>query len=228
MKKDLRHIRCVVFDYGFTLSSGFYFNVPPPEVPEWHDLVQRVVFGRDDITHSWMCGEIGLDDIAALLAGETGMETGAVLGYLRQGCTDLGFNEAVYEFACWVRSTPLKSALVTANMDVFSDVVVPSHGLDGLFDAIMNSADVGTCDKTILWPMAFQSVGNGISYSDSLLIEDGEGNPAEFRERGGMAYQYLGDPEFREWLHDVHLGGNGQRPPVAAAWPRSDDASYCR
>ena len=224
MKTDLRHIRCIVFDYGFTLSSGLYFNVSPPEVPEWPDLVQRVIFGRDDITHPWMCGEIGLGDIATLLADETGMETEAVLGYLRHGCMDLGFNEAVYEFACWVRSTPLKSALVTGNMDVFSDVIVPSHRLDGLFDVIVNSADVGTCDKTLLWPIAFQSVGNGISYSHSLLIEDGEGNPTAFRKRGGIAHQYIGDAEFGEWLQDVHFGENFQRPYVVGARPRTIEA----
>ena len=88
----------------------------------------------------------------------------------------------------------------------------------------MNSADVGTYDKTLLWPMAFQSVGNGISYPNSLLIEDGEGNPAEFRKRGGIAYPYLGDAEFGEWLQDVHFGENCQRPYVADALPRIADA----
>jgi beta-phosphoglucomutase-like phosphatase (HAD superfamily) len=133
------------------------------------------------------------------------LEAAKILNYLRKGCTELGFNEAVYEFAHWVRASPLKSALVTANMDVFSDVIVPSHGLDRLFDVIVNSADVGTCDKTVLWPMAFQALEDGITYRNALLIEDGEVNPAKFRERGGIAYQYRGDLEFRAWLRNMNV-----------------------
>ena len=218
-KMDLSHIRCVVFDYGFSLSSGLYFNVSPPGMTDWEERVQRAVFrGNDDtITGPWMRGEIGLVEIAGLLAREIGLDAEEVLWYLRQGCTDLGFNEAVYEFARRVHCSPLKSALVTANMDVFSDVVVPSHGLDDLFDVIVNSADVGTCDKTVLWPLAFNSLGCGISYRDSLLIEDGEKNPAAFRKLGGMAHQYLGEGEFCGWLDGVDFGENGSVAPSSAS-----------
>jgi FMN phosphatase YigB (HAD superfamily) len=210
-KMDLSHIRCVVFDYGFTLSSGFYFNVSPPGVTDWEERLQKTVFrGNDDtITDPWMRGEIGLAEIAGLLTREIGLGTEEILWYLRRGCTDLGFNEEVYQFARWVRSNSLKSVLVTANMDVFSDVVVPSHGLDDLFDVIVNSADVGTCDKTVLWSLAFNALGCGISYRDSLLIEDGEKNPAAFRKLGGVAHQYLGEGEFRGWLDGADFGENG-------------------
>jgi hypothetical protein len=205
-KPDLSYIRCVMFDYGFTLSSGLYFNVSPPGVPEWPDLVQRVVFGRDDITQPWMRGEIGLNDVAAVLAQETGLGSEELVGFLHQGCTDLGFNEGVYRFADWVRSSPLQSALVTVNMDVFSDVVVPSHGLDALFDVIVNSADVGTCDKTILWQVAFESLGSGVSYRDSLLVDDREEYAEAFRGLGGVAHRYLGDENLAQWLRETPFG----------------------
>ena len=78
-----------------------------------------------------------------------------------------------------------------------------------------NSAEAGTCDKTILWPMAFESLGSHISYGNSLLIEDGEKHPAEFRNSGGVAYQYNNDQAFYHWLRDVDFGENGQ--PVIQA-----------
>lgn len=209
MQSDLSNVRCVVFDYGFTLSSELYFTAVPPAVPQWRELIQRLIFDHDDITGPWMCGEIGLDDIAAILAPEMAMTKDDVLGYLRRGCTDLGFNAAVIDFARRVQSGPLKSALVTANMDVFSDVVVPSHGLDRLFDVIVNSADVGTCNKSVLWRVAFAALGAGISYHNSLLIEDGAANPATFRAQGGVAHQYVGDQVFRDWLRSVDFGGSG-------------------
>jgi len=39
-----------------------------------------------------------------------------------------------------------------------------------------------------------------------------------------MAYPYLGDREFCEWLRDVHFGENGQKPDAADALPRAADA----
>jgi hypothetical protein len=225
MKTDLGHIQCVVFDYGFTLSSGFYFNVSPPGAPNWSDLVQEAIFSRSEIIEPWMRGEISLNDIAYILAHETGLRSKELLYYLRRGCTDLGFNKSIHEFACWVRSTPLKSALVTINMDVFSDVIIRSHGLGKLFDVIVNSAEVGTCDKTILWPMAFESLGSHISYHNSLLIEDGEKHPTEFRNRGGMSHQYLGDREFFDWLDGLYFGENGR--PVFTLDARQEGPPIC-
>ena len=84
MKTDLSHIHCIVFDYGFTLSSGYYFNVAPPGVTNWPALIQEVVFSRE-LTQRWMRGEIGLRDVAELLAHETGMDASVLLKYLRQG-----------------------------------------------------------------------------------------------------------------------------------------------
>ena len=57
------------------------------------------------------------------------------------GCKDLDFNEAVLNFALAQRSQGRRTAIVTANMDVFSDVVVPAHRLDEKFDVIINSSD---------------------------------------------------------------------------------------
>jgi len=53
-------------------------------------------------------------------------------------------------------------------------------------------------------------IGRGISYSDSLLIEDNKENTTAFREQGGRSYQYVGEREFTEWLHDVDFGKDGQ------------------
>jgi hypothetical protein len=37
--------RAVIFDYGFTISSEYYFNVPHSRIQEWNALIQKYVFG---------------------------------------------------------------------------------------------------------------------------------------------------------------------------------------
>ena len=193
-------IKCIVFDFGFTLSSDLYFKVAPPECPEWHDIIQEQVFANRHVCRMWMTNALSLRDIAAIVSDHANMDISAVLKTMELGCRDLDFNEAVLNFALAQRSQGRRTAIVTANMDVFSDVVVPSHGLDEKFDVIINSSDYGEFDKRVLWPIAFKALGDDIHYGNSLLIEDGSKEPELFRGCGGFAYEYTNDESFLKWL----------------------------
>ena len=201
---DPEQIKCVVFDFGFTLSPDHYFNVPPPGCPHWHAVIQKVIFGDPAIMIPWMKGELTSLDIAGMLSRHFPLDIPTIAATMEKGCQHLAINPAVRDFAVAQKAAGRKTALVTDNMDVFTKVVVPSHGLDGLFDVILNSADFHEIRKEFLWPIAFERLGGGIGYANSLLIEDGESEPVLFRELGGYAYQYSNDTAFLEWLDSVH------------------------
>jgi hypothetical protein len=112
-------------------------------------------------------------------------------------------NPAVREFAVAQKAGGRKTALLTDNTDVFTRVVVPSHGLERLFGVIQNSADYHEIRKELLWPITFERLGGGIGYANSLLIEDGENEPALFRALGDHAHQYSNDADFLKWLDAV-------------------------
>ncbi len=197
---DPTAIACIIFDFGFTLSSDLYFKVPPPECPHLQELVQQHIFSNDDLVNDWMRATVTLEGIAKELAPVVGMNVARIVEFAELGCRDLVFNEAVLNFALAQRKLGRKTAIVTGNMDVFTKVVVPCHKLDRKFDVIINSFDYREIDKTVLWAKAFDLLGNGIGYSQSLLIEDGERNVRKFREHGGYAYQYGNDEDFLRWL----------------------------
>ena len=88
-------------------------------------------------------------------------------------------------------------------MDVFSEVVVPSHGLDSVFDLVLNTSDHRTLDKAVLWRKALRTFGPGFSFSTSLLIDDSPRMISLFRSLGGHAYQYKEDHAFRAWLEET-------------------------
>jgi hypothetical protein len=56
----------------------------------------------------------------------------------------------------------------------------------------------------VLWSIAFKQLGDGIGYGNSLLIEDGETQPALFRVQGGYACRYYNDELFQGWLDSIH------------------------
>jgi hypothetical protein len=203
---------CVVFDFGGTLSSDLYFNVIPPDVDDWHPTITREIFEKPEIVGPWMCGDLSLLDISEVLAAHMDYSPTELHDILRQGCRRLSFNQPVYNLAVRLAAADVKTALVTGNFDVFSDVIVPEHDLDSLFDAIVNSSDHGTYEKIDLWPVAFERFGFGVGYENSLLIEDTEYEIAHFRERGGTAHRYIDDESFSEWLKDAE--SNGRADPA--------------
>ncbi len=112
-------------------------------------------------------------------------------------------NAAVWEFAIGQRAVGRKTALVTVNMDVFSRIVVPAHGLDRIFDVIVSSSDHRDLRKEILWGLAFAQLGDNLHYGNSLLIDDSPQATALFESRGGTAHRYENDQRFREWIHQT-------------------------
>ena len=197
-------IRCIVFDFGRTLSSGPYFG---PLGREGIARVSTLVFGDNSPRWAdpWMRGELSSRDVARYLAEHTPYAVEELLDALRRGCSDMAFNPAVWDLAVEQRGLVRKLALVTANMDVFSEVVVPAHRLDETFHAIVNSADYGTLDKANLWQHAFDLIGEGCSYAQSLLVEDSLRNVELFRALGGQAYLYTDDASLRAWLATADL-----------------------
>lgn len=200
---DLRRIRCVVFDFGFTLSSDHYFRTGPDGCPEWCEVIQRHVFGSQPVVEAWMRGDLRLADIAAIVGHHVDLPQREIVAAMERGCVEIGFNPAVWGFACAQRAQGRKTALVTANMDIFTSIIVPAFQLDHVFDVILNTADCGHLRKELLWDRAFAQLGEGIGYRSSLLIEDGEREPALFRERGGVAHQYEGESAFQRWLGEL-------------------------
>jgi phosphoserine phosphatase len=201
---DLTTIRCVVFDFGFTLSSDLYFTLAPAGYPHWRDTIQQHIFDQRPIVNAWMTGDLHLVDIARIVAQHIDLPLAMIVETMELGCTTMTFNPAVWEFACAQRAQGRKTALVTANMDVFTKVVVPAHQLDTVFDIILNTADYRELRKELLWDRGFQMLGDNLHYATSLLIEDGPIEPALFRARGGFAYQYEDDKRFRQWLQELN------------------------
>ena len=197
------NIKCIVFDFGFTLSSDLYFKVTPPEYPHWRDVIQKCVFDETQIVEQWMVGNLTIVDIAGIISRYINMDIASIVETMEKGCEHLNFNQAVWNFALAQRDNGRKTALVTGNMDVFTKVVVPCHRLHEVFDVILNSFDYKELHKERLWPIAFQHLGDDIHYGNSLLIEDGDTEPARFRELGGYAYQYSTDELFVEWLCSI-------------------------
>lgn len=191
MSVRLDGLESVLFDFHGTLSCGHYFARLGAETEA---RISALLFGvhGEDWANPWMAGQRDAREICGLLADHLTLDAADVHCALREGCANMALNPGVLRLAHDCRARGLKIGLVTVNMDVFSEIVVPAHGLDDLFDVIVNSADHGVLDKEPLWDAAFDALGAARCYGGSLVIDDSLANVERFRELGGTAHHYVG------------------------------------
>ena len=206
---DLESIRCFVFDFGMTLSSDLYFKVAPEGCPQWQEIVEKLLFEEEEID-LWMEGQMSWREFAALVVEKTGLDEEIVEDHLKKGLRGLSLNEEVANLARVQRENGNATVLVTGNIDLFTEIVVPDLELRRMFDVIVNSADYREGRKEILWPIAFDLLDTAVTYDQCLLIEDSPKNVELFRRLGGRAYQYSDAAAFAVWLADagLHEGTN--------------------
>jgi len=197
-----KKINSVIFDFDGTLCFGRYYELLGKDTL---DAIGELVFGDNSIRWAdpWMKGDLTSHDVASYLSEHLPESEEEILLALRRGCSNMTFNSVVYDFALQQCQAGRKTALVTANMDVFTEIVVPAHGLDTLFDVVLNTADHRTLDKSILWRKAFSTFGPEHSFSSALLIEDNPRFVSLFESLGGKAYQYEEDSAFLAWLKKI-------------------------
>ena len=199
--KKYPDIRAMIIDFGFTLSSDYYFRKLGLQ---YTDRIAQFVFSRDsEIGRRWMGGLISSHEVSERLSNCLGLSADEIHSALARGCSRMSFNQAVWNFARTQSAEGRKLALVTGNADIFREVIVPSHGLDREFDSIVSSSDIEVelPSKQPLWDAAFDALGPEFGYANSLLIEDTLREVELFRDLGGAAYQYRNGQEFDDWLN---------------------------
>jgi hypothetical protein len=198
--KNAKDIKCVIFDFANTLSSSHYFQTNPPQCPNWRKLFEEHVFSVKEKLTSWCTGNLSAIEIAKEIQPFSKMPLETMISEMHAGCKNIVFNNEVMQFAKNQHKHNRKTALVTVNIDLFSEIISPFFGFNNLFDVVINSADFKTDDKETLWQTAFNQLKNDISYNNTLLIDDSEKWVSIFLKNNGNAFQYAIDSKFREWL----------------------------
>lgn len=194
-----KNINCIVFDFANTLCSDMYFQTHPTKCQNWRELFQEHIFKKHWLTE-WCNGSVNSDQIAYLMKDHVKMPIDEILFEMKEGCKNLTFNKAVLDFALSQIKGQRKTALVTANIDLFSEVIIPHYQLNSIFNVVVNSADYHTDDKLQLWNIAFKLLGTEANFGSSLLIDDSEKWVNGFRQAGGTGFRYTNDRAFLDWL----------------------------
>jgi epoxide hydrolase-like predicted phosphatase len=197
-------IEAVLFDFGgvYTTSPFHVFVEAAAELGSTPEQVLSLVFGPydRDTDHPWHRlerGEVALPDarrdIMASAAAE-GLEFDPLRILARMATGGRGAREEMVASTRRVRGRGVRTALVTNNVKEFSVAWRGLLPLDELFDAVIDSSEVGLRKPDpAIFGLALRELG-GIAPQAAVFLDDFHGNVAAARRLGMVGVLVEEDP----------------------------------
>lgn len=141
------NVRVVFVDWYKTLSTSLFWQQRPGcrLSAAGSARAGSHVFSRADLHQRWMLGWATAEDVCSLAAGGLGLAAADLLADLEHSCYRMEFDDPGSADALRaVREQGIKVVLATDNMDAFARWTVPALHLSGIFDAILDSALIGS------------------------------------------------------------------------------------
>lgn len=181
-------IRCLLWDFGDTLCDERFIW---ESGPDWMEVYRTF---DDGWAGAWSLGEMDMAAFAAELSRRIELPQERILQHLRTRCSHIRFFPYTFAF---FRAHHLPQAIVTVNPDLFSDVIVPLHGLDEAADVIVTSWQERTADKGRLCELALARLGIDCAPHQAVLIDNRRDCLAAWAARGGACHLFTSDEAFR-------------------------------
>jgi FMN phosphatase YigB (HAD superfamily) len=172
-------VRVVFVDWAKTLSTSRFWQPSPGCGLSVADSarVEEYVFSRRDLLRQWMTGRVTAEEVCSLAAGSLGLAAADLLADLEHNCRGMKFDDPASLVALRaIREQGVKVVLATDNMDTFHRWTVPALHLDGIFDAILDSAllrvlknDLADGQSPFFGPWLAEQV---IRPSEAVLVDD--------------------------------------------------------
>ncbi|MFH0739963.1 MAG: HAD family hydrolase [bacterium] len=186
-------IKAIIFDFdGVLCHDRFYEEMLVPKHQELYDWLQENIFSNEDLFCQWMRNEVNTSDINKIIAKGTGYREKFLSIVLLESLQAIRLEEKMFGLAKSLKEVYNKKiALVTDNMDVFSEVIAKKHKLSEIFDVVVNSADHG-CLKAEqngrLFEEALKVLDEEIG--ECLFIDNSPRNVEAFKQKGGQGFLY--------------------------------------
>ena len=156
-------------------KEGFYAPLLL-ENPTLHKEILGLLFSSGNhLGKSWMSGQITYTDVNALMAHKFGVDKEYLDTALLKSLQHFTLNRPLLGILQDLRRLGTTVVLMSDNMDVFTQYVVPQLELNVFFDAIYSSAAVQKMKSDNHWELPKTIARNyGCDYAEVLVIDDWE------------------------------------------------------
>ena len=202
MKKKLK---AVIFDFDGVLCSGrFYHTIKKTNPVLFEKINQRIFKKSKDLVKSWMRGEFDYKKFNQIISQELNVESALLDRELEKSVKSMQLNKYLLEFAQDLKRDGIKTAILTDNMDVFDNILVPHYNLAQYFDEIFSSSEYKILKEDNNGELLKKLLAKlGVSFDEILVVDDSEKFGEFVLEQGGSFYLYDGCfGEFCNWFKE--------------------------
>jgi len=196
--------KTILFDFDGVLSKGrFYEKTLLSKYPEIYAWIQDNIFGNKELVRQWMKNEINSASINKMISEKTGIEFELLKKLYEESISQMELEKGMIDLAKALISNGKKIGIVTDNMDVFTQITIPNHGLDKIFDVIINSADYGILkneENGKLFDLALDLLN--VNISSSLMIDDSSQTVELFKKKGGEGILFNNISQLQQLLSE--------------------------
>ena len=197
----------ILFDFdGVLCKDRFYEKTLLPNYRKVYGWIQSTVFGNKELVWKWMRGQTDSIGINRLIAENTGIGFEKLIELYEESVRMMELDIEMIALVKLLKHSGKKVGIVTDNMDVFTNITIPSHQLNVLFDVTINSADYGLLkkdDNGKLFDIALASLDEKIE--NSLMIDDSDSTIKLYEQKGGQGFRYHGIAELKSFLQHEAL-----------------------
>jgi len=194
--------KAVLWDFAGVWSKDYFYKSLRTSRPQIWEFIQTKVWGPggDGRIDKWMKAEFSLNDINYFISQNTGIDYDTLTKISLHDVAKMDIETGHISIVKHLKQAGINVGMVTDNMDVFSTITVPRLKLNELFNGnVFNSSDYKTTKADGLFDIATKAMG--ISYCDTLLIEDSLNAGNLFKSKGGHHYHYTSFEDFQLWAN---------------------------
>lgn len=211
------NLSLILFDFHNVLSRGRFYSTLENTNPEQYKMIMHRLFSPQsyDFIAKWMRGEISFQTIHKLIAEEVSVSAHTLDEALIESVKQIELNHKMMEFSQNMRELGVSVAILTDNMDVFSDIYVPHVQLDKKFDGIFASNIYKKLKSDGNGEFIFEAISKmGADTKNTLFIDDCAANGQALIDAGGTFYHYDkyidGHEDFVTWFKKQFFHHNNE------------------
>ena len=180
--------KIILFDFdGVLCHDRFYEKTLLPKYQETYDWIQENIFSSPELIRDWMQGKISYQQINQRIADGAKINFKEINDLFLESVRLMNLDQEVLKLSIQLKEKDYRIGVVTDNMDVFSEVTIKNHGLDKMFEIIVNSADTKALkndNNGHSFDLVMEQLGED-NYSKAVMIDDSESTIKLFRSKGG-------------------------------------------
>lgn len=197
----------IIFDFNGVLSHDHFYSNPQyrqleQKHPGVYEFIQTHIFQTEDMVNTWMRNQMTATDVNRYIADNTTIDLDTLSQILLESVACMTIEQRLIEIILRLKQSGILVALVTDNMDVFSQITINNHHLDDIFPVIVNSSDYGILksdNQGQLFDIAHDQLNSKERYNRSLLIDDSARARTVYEAKGGKTYPYTSYENFARW-----------------------------